>query len=435
MLDWTALTRALRHRNYRLFFAGQGTSLIGTWMTRVALSWWVYRLTNSTVILGLVAFAGQIPTFLLAPVGGVLVDRYNRHRVLLATQVLAMLQSSLLAALAFSGSTSVRAIMALAIFQGLINAVDTPARQALVVEMVETREDLPNAIALNSAMVNGARLIGPSVAGVLIAAFGEAGCFSIDALSYAAVILSLLAMRIAPKPRAHGSSRVWEELTAGLRYATESPPIRSILLLVAVVSLAGVPYTVLMPVFAVQILEGGPHTLGSLMTASGVGAVVGGLWLASRPSVLGLGRVITVAAGVFGVALVLFAFSRNQWLSMALLGVVGGAMLIQMAASNTVLQTIVDENKRGRIMSIYTMAFFGMVPFGSLLGGVLSEAIGAPLTIAAGGVLTLLAGLVFWRKLPELRRQVRPIYARLGVIPEIASGLNTSAELLGPQER
>ena len=290
-----AMGRALKHRNYRLFFVGQGISLVGTWLTRVATAWLVYRLTGSPLLLGIVGFAGQIPTFLLAPFAGVLVDRWNRHRVLVVTQVLAMVQSALLAWFALRGTITVWHVLALSAFQGLINAFDTPARQAFVVEMVEAREDLANAIALNSSMVNGARLIGPSVAGVLIALVGEGWCFAIDALSYVAVIASLLAMRLQPRAAAaRAPKRVLVELREGFRYAASFAPIRAILLLLAFVSLTGIPYTVLMPIFASQVLHGGPHTLGILMAATGVGAVAGALWLASRTTVLGLGRTLVV---------------------------------------------------------------------------------------------------------------------------------------------
>jgi MFS family permease len=408
--------RALRHRNYRLFFFGQGTSLIGTWLTRVAQSWLVYRLTGSALLLGIVGFAGQIPTFLLAPLAGVLVDRWDRHRVLVVTQVLATLQSALLAWFALRGTITVWHVLALSAFQGLINAFDTPARQAFVVEMVDRREDLPNAIALNSTMVNGARLLGPSVAGILIAMVGEGWCFFIDALSYVAVIASLVAMRLRPRPEPKPPRRVLVELREGLHYASSFAPIRAILLLLALVSLTGIPYTVLMPIFASQVLKGGPHTLGFLMAATGVGAVIGALWLAARTTVLGLGRTLSVAGALFGAALIAFSFSRAVWLSALLLMLAGGGMMVQMAASNTLIQTMVDEDKRGRVMSFYTMAFFGMMPFGSLAAGWLGARIGAPATVAWGGVATVLAVLVFVRKLPELRRQARPVYERLGIL-------------------
>ncbi|WP_437336042.1 MFS transporter [Sorangium sp. So ce394] len=425
--------RALRHRNYRLFFFGQGASLIGTWLTRVATSWLVYRLTNSALLLGVVGFAGQIPTFLIAPIAGVLVDRWDRHRVLVITQVLAMVQSALLAAFALTGTITVWHVLVLAAFQGVINAFDTPARQAFVVQMVEAREDLSNAIALNSSMVNGARLLGPSIAGVLIAAVGEGWCFAIDSISYLAVIASLLAMRIArPERRAAKRGDVLADLREGFRYVSSFAPIRAILLLLAVVSLTGMPYTILMPVFAGEVLHGGAYTLGLLMAASGVGAVAGALWLASRRSVLGLGRALWIAGALFGLGLVGFSFSRSVWLSAPLLALIGGGMMVQMAASNTLLQTIVEEDKRGRVMSFYTMAFFGMAPFGSLIAGWLGGRIGAPATVLWGGVATLAAIGVFVRKLPELRRLTRPIYVRLGILPEIAEALGQTTEMTSP---
>lgn len=430
-----AMGRALKHRNYRLFFFGQGTSLIGTWLTRVATSWLVYRLTGSALLLGVVGFAGQIPTFLLAPFAGVLVDRWNRHRVLVVTQALAMVQSALLAWFALRGTITVWHVLALSALQGLINAFDTPARQAFVVEMVDVRDDLANAIALNSSMVNAARLLGPSLAGVLIALVGEGWCFFIDAVSYLAVLASLLAMRLRPRAGARRPPRhVLVELREGLRYAGSFAPIRAILLLLALVSFTGIPYTVLMPIFASQVLHGGPHTLGLLMAATGVGAVAGALWLAARTTVLGLGRTLWIAGGLFGAALVGFALSRNLWLSTALLVVAGGGMMVQMAASNTLIQTMVDEDKRGRVMSFYTMAFFGMMPFGSLAAGWLGARIGAPATVAWGGVATMAAVALFVRKLPELRRQARPIYERLGILPVIADALNRTAELTRPPE-
>ncbi|HTV23349.1 MAG TPA: MFS transporter [Polyangiaceae bacterium] len=437
LLDLGRVRRALRHPNYRLFFIGQGVSLIGTWLTRVALGWWVFRLTGSELILGTVSFAGQLPTFLLAPLGGVVVDRYDRHRLLVLTQVLAMLQSVLLTLLALSGQANVAYILSLAVFQGLINAFDTPARQSFIVELVEAREDLPIAIALNSSMVNAARLVGPSFAGLLIAAFGEAGCFAIDSLSYLAVIASLLAMKVPKRERVKSSRRMFGDLGAGLAYAARSAPISAILLLVALVSLTGAPYTMLMPVLASQTLGGGAYTLGFLMAAAGAGAVMGALWLASRPSVLGLGRVMVITSLSFGVGLVLLSLARSLWIALPLLLVTGAGMMITLAASNTLLQTIVDEDKRGRVMSLYTMAFFGMVPFGSLLAGWLANHVGAPVTIFGGGVLTALGGLTFWRQLPALRRAVRPIYVRLGILPEaeVARGLQDAADMMRPPER
>ncbi len=429
------MLRALDHRNYRLFFSGQSISLVGSWMTRIATSWLVYRLTGSELLLGVVGFAGQIPSFLLAPFAGVLVDRWNRHRLLVATQVLAMLQSLALALLALTNTINIRHLILLSIIQGVINAFDMPARQAFVVEMIERREDLPNAIALNSSMVNAARLVGPSVGGVIIAAVGEGWCFMIDAVSYLAVIASLLAMSVAPRALKHArEGNMLRQLREGWTYAARFAPIRDVLILLALVSLVGMPYTVLMPVFANQVLKGGPNTLGLLMAASGVGALVGALFLASRKSVLGLGKYIPLTAGAFGAGLIAFSFSRSLWLSMILMVVTGLGFMVQMAASNTVLQTIVDEDKRGRVMSFYTMAFMGTAPFGSLLAGGVAERIGAPYTLMFGGVGCILGASWFALTLPKLRRDVRPIYVKIGILPEMAAGIHTTSELSVPPE-
>jgi MFS family permease len=430
------LVRALRHRNYRLFFSGQSVSLVGSWMTRIATSWLIYRLTGSALLLGLVGFAGQIPSFLLAPVAGVLVDRWDRHRLLVVTQVLAMVQSAALAALALSGVINLWHVLALSLFQGVINAFDMPARQAFVVEMVESRADLPNAIALNSSMVNAARLLGPSIGGVLIAAVGEGWCFLLDALSYLAVIASLLLMRLPQyERRTPPGAPILPELRQGWSYVASSPPIATILLLLALVSLVGMPYTVLMPIFASTVLHGGPHTLGFLMAATGVGALLGAVHLASRQSVLGLGRLIPATAALFGIGLVGFALSRWLWLSLLLLVVTGLGFMVQMAASNTLLQTLVDDDKRGRVMSFYTMAFMGTAPFGSLLAGSLAHRFGAPATLVGGGIGCILGALWFARSLPALRDQVRPIYRRLGILPEMTAGIQNATELSVPPQR
>jgi MFS family permease len=424
-----AILRALRHRNYRLFFGGQSVSLVGTWITRVATSWLVYRLTGSAVMLGLVGFFGQIPTFLLAPFAGVWVDRLNRYRVLVLTQVVSMLQSFALAALALGGGIRVWHVLALNVVQGIVNAFDTPARQAFLVEMVEDRADLPNAIALNSSMVNGSRLIGPSVAGVVIAAVGEGWCFLADGISYVAVIASLLFMRVQVRQREPTRTRVMHEMAEGFRYAFGFMPIRAALLLLALVSLMGMPYTVLMPVIAAQTLHGGAHTLGFLMGASGVGALAGALWLASRRSVLGLGRVIPIATAIFGAGLVAFGASRSLWLSLLLMVFTGGGFMVQMAASNTIIQTVVREELRGRVMAFYTMAFMGTAPFGSLLAGSVAARFGAPRTIMVGGVACIAGALLFARKLPELRAAVRPIYVQRGILPELAEGVGSATAL------
>jgi MFS family permease len=429
------ILRALGHKNYRLFFSGQSISLVGTWMTRIATSWLVYRLTGSALLLGVVGFAGQIPSFILAPFAGVLVDRWNRHRLLVATQALALLQSLGMAVLALSGRIKIWHIILLSIFQGLINAFDMPARQAFVVEMVEKREDLANAIALNSSMVNAARLLGPSLGGVIIAAVGEGWCFLLDAISYLAVIGSLMAMTITPRMvTATRDANIFQQLQEGWRYASRFAPIRDVLLLLSLVSLVGMPYTVLMPVFANDILRGGPSTLGLLMAASGVGALIGALFLAARKTVLGLGKFIPLMAGAFGAGLIVFSFSRRLWLSLLLMVVTGLGFMVQMAASNTVLQTIVEEDKRGRVMSFYTMAFMGTAPFGSLLAGSAAQRIGAPHTLLIGGVGCILGALWFATSLPALRRDVRPIYVKIGILPEMAAGIQHTSELSVPPE-
>ena len=422
-----SLLRALNSRNYRLFFSGQSVSLVGTWITRIATSWLVYRLTGSAFLLGVVGFCGQIPTLLLAPVAGVLVDRWNRHTILVVTQALSMLQSLALAILAFMGIITVADVLWLQIAQGIINAFDTPARQAFVVEMVENRADLPNAIALNSTMVNGSRIIGPSIGGVLIAAFGEGWCFMIDAISYIAVIWSLYAMVVNRAEREPITTRMSEELRTGFEYVTRSHPIRTILLLLSIVSVMGMPYTVLMPAIAAQTLHGGPHTLGFLMTASGAGAVAGALYLASRQTVLGLGRVISFATLTFGLGLIAFSLSHVLWLSLAILPFVGAGFMVQMASSNTILQTIVDERLRGRVMAFYAMAFLGTAPIGSLLAGVLAARIGAPATVFAGGVVCVFAAIWFATRLPMLRRVVHEIYVERGVIAAPEAGTSTGA--------
>jgi MFS family permease len=417
------MLRALSSRNYRLYFSGQGVSLVGTWMTRIATSWLVYRLTGSALLLGVVSFAGQIPTFVLAPFAGVLVDRVNRHRMLVWTQVLAMLQSFAMAGLALAGIITMPEVIALSLFQGLINAFDMPSRQAFLVEMVDRREDLGNAIALNSSLVNGARLLGPSIGGVVIAAVGEGWCFFIDGFSYLAVIASLLAMRVRPAaaPPA-GRGRGLHQLAEGWRYVTGFAPVRSILLLLALVSLMGMPYTVLMPVVVSSSLHGGPALLGVMMGASGVGALCGALYLAQRKTILGLGRVIVLMAGTFGAGLVAFSFSRAAWLSAACLVVVGFGMMVQMASSNTIIQTVVSDAMRGRVMSFYSMAFMGMAPFGGLLAGALAHRIGAPHTIAVSGAACVLAAAWFATRLPTLRPLMRPIYREIGILPPLEDG-------------
>ncbi|MGC1784372.1 MAG: MFS transporter [Acidobacteriaceae bacterium] len=409
--------RALRHRNFRLFFSGQSISLIGTWMTRIATAWLVYRLTGSAWLLGIVGFAGQIPTFLLAPFAGVWVDRLNRRQVLVVTQTLAMVQSLVLAALTLSHRVTIAEILWLSIFQGLINAFDMPGRQAFLVQMVEDRQDLGNAIALNSSMVNMARLVGPSLAGIVIAGFGEGYCFLIDGLSYLAVILSLLLMRLPQFVAKPVVVSMIDQLREGWAYVSKFVPIRTILLLFAMVSLMGMPFTVLMPIFAAKVLHGGPHTLGFLMGAVGTGALISAISLAFRKTVLGLGRVIAISAAVFGVGLIAFGFSKFLWLSLLLMLITGYGMMQGMAASNTIIQTIVPEDKRGRVMSYYTMAFVGMAPFGSLLAGGLAHLVGAPVTMMITGSFCIAGAIWFTTQLPNIRIHIRPVYRQLGILP------------------
>ncbi len=423
--------RALRHRNFRLFFGGQTISLIGTWMTRIATSWLVYRLTKSAMLLGTVGFAGQIPTFLIAPFAGVWVDRLDRRRVLVWTQTLAMIQSFALAALTLSGHITVAWILGLAVMQGLVNAFDMPGRQAFMVQMVGDRADLGNAIAINSSMVNMARLIGPSLAGLVIAATNEGWCFFIDGVSYIAVIASLLMMQLNVAAIRRAATSTFHEMKEGWSYVSGFLPIRTILMLFAVVSLMGMPFVVLMPIFAANVLRGGPHTLGFLMGAMGVGALISALSLAARKSVRGLIRTIPIASAVFGLGLIGFGLSHSFWFSMLTVSIAGMGMMQGMAASNTIIQTLVSEDKRGRVMSYYTMAFVGMAPFGSLLAGTMASAIptasvrflggivltGAQWTVMINGAVVVLGAAWFFTRLPAVREVVRPIYQEMGIIP------------------
>jgi MFS family permease len=417
--------QSFQYRNYRLFFSGQSISLIGTWIQRIATPWLVYHLTDSAFLLGLVGFAGQLPTFIIAPFAGVLTDRWNRYYILIGTQIAAMIQALILAFLYFTGTIAVWHIVLLSIFLGIVNAFDVPARQSFVVEMVEKKEDLGNAIALNSSMVNGARLLGPSIAGVLITFTGEGICFLLNGISYLFVIVSLLLMKVAPRKPNSQNAHVLSELKEGFSYAFGFAPIKYIILLLALVSLMGMPYTILAPVFAKEILHGGSHTFGFLMGASGLGALTGALYLASRKNVLGLVRIIPMAAGIFGLGLITFSLSRFLSLSLVLMVITGLGMMLQMASSNTIIQTIIDDDKRGRVMSFYTMAFMGTAPFGSFMAGALAKIIGAPNTILIGGIFCILGALVFARKLPELKKMVRSA---------VLSGIQTTTEIKVPTE-
>ncbi len=400
-------------------------------MQRIAMPWLVYHMTGSELLLGIVSFAGQIPTFLLAPLAGVITDRLNRYHVLITTQIISMIQASLLAWLTLSGSIEIWQIIILSIGLGCVNAFDVPARHSFVVDMVGNKDDLGNAIALNSLMFNGARILGPSIAGILLAATSEGICFLINALSYIFVIGSLVMMSLEKKKVIEAKSRILGDLKEGLDYTFGFSPIKHLLILLSIVSLTGMSYTVLMPVFAKEVLQGGSQTYGFLMGASGIGALIGALYLASRTTVLRLGRVVPAAAILFGLSLIMLSFSRIFSIAVVLMVFVGAGMMLQTAASNTILQTITEDDKRGRVMSFYTMAVMGTAPFGSLLAGAFAKAFGTPLTIMAGGISTIIGALIFLRKLPELRKLVRPIYIKMGIIPEVARGIQDATDRSG----
>jgi MFS family permease len=420
--------RALRHPNFQLFFAGQLISLIGTWMQTVAQSWLVYRLTGSTLLLGTVGFAGQIPVFLIAPIGGAIADRTNRHRVVIATQTASMVLAFILAVLTLTHRIQVWEIMVLAAGLGIVNAFDIPARQAFLMDMVG-REDLMNAIALNSSMFNGARILGPAVAGIVVAWVGEGWCFFANAISYIAVIAGLLMMKVKHPANLANEGSPIEHIIEGFRFVLDKAPIKSILLLLGLVSLVGMPYSVLMPVFAKEILHGGARELGMLMGATGIGALLGALSLAARVGVRGLGRLIAICAGGFGVSLILFSSSRYFWLSMVFLVPVGFTMMVQMASSNTLLQSMVPDQMRGRVIALYSMMFMGMAPFGAFFAGAIAHRIGAPWTVAIGGVACIAGSIAFWLDLPNFRAQARELVLAQGMTAGSPSGEVTSGGL------
>jgi MFS family permease len=428
--------RALTHRNFQLFFSGQLISLIGTWMQTVAQSWLVYRITKSSLLLGSVGFASQIPVFLVAPIGGMVADRVNRQRVVIATQTASMILAFILAVLTLSNIVTVPEIFVLAALLGVVNAFDIPGRQSFLVDMVG-REDLMNAIALNSSMFNGARVIGPAIAGILVAKIGEGWCFFANGVSYIAVIIGLLLMKIECVRRSKSDSPL-ADIVEGFRWASQTGPIRMLLLLLGLVSLVGMPYTVLMPVFADRILHGGASgaasflhakdpgavRLGVLMGATGVGALLGALTLALRSGVRGLGRLIVITCAGFGLSLIVFAASKNFWLSATLLVPVGFCIMLQMACSNTLIQTMVPDVLRGRVMSVYSMMFMGMAPFGALLGGALADRLGAPVTVAIGGAASIVGAILFGRKLPVFRGEARQL-----IIAQAVAGGEPSEEM------
>ncbi|MFZ0285761.1 MAG: MFS transporter [Terriglobales bacterium] len=407
-IQLSATLRALRHRNFQLFFSGQLISLIGTWMQTVAQAWLVYRLTGSSLLLGAVGFASQFPVFLVAPLGGIVADRYHRQRVVIATQVFSMILALILAGLTLTGVVQVWHIFVLSALLGVVNAFDIPGRQAFLVDMVG-KEDLMNAIALNSSMFNGARIIGPAIAGILVARIGEGWCFFTNGVSYIAVIVGLWMMRVSPPSYADHRVSPWEHIIEGFRFVSRTAPIRALLLLLGLVSLVAMPYTVLMPIFADRILHGGARELGILMGATGVGALLGALTLAAKTGVHGLGRWVAFSCGAFGVSLILFSFSHNFWLSTALLLPVGFFMMLEMSASNTLIQAMVPDHLRGRVMAVYSMMFMGLAPFGALFAGALADRLGAPITVAMGAVAAVGGAALFGLRLPRIRVEARQL--------------------------
>ena len=429
------MIRAFRHRNFRLYFSGQSISLIGTWVQQIALSWTVYQLTRSSFLLGLVSFAGQLPLFVLTPFAGVLVDRFNRHRILIITQTLAMIQALMLAVVVSTGMLHIWNLILLNVLAGAILAVDLTARQAFIVDMVGSGRDLPNAVALNAFIINGGRMLGPAIAGLLLTVVSTAVCFYLNAISYIPVITALVAMQVRKQPAPPANSSAVEDLVEGIRYAAGFPPISAVLMLVGLVSLVGLPYAVLMPIYAAEVLHGNAHTLGWLMAAPGIGALVATLYLASRKSIYGAGPRISVGAIMFGGGLIGVGLARNLGFALTALACVGLGMIVQLATSNTILQTIVEDDKRGRVMSLYTTALMGMAPFGSLMAGAIAHRTGAQLTIACGGIICLGAGLLFAIQIPKLRPMVLPIYRRKGIIPQVAEGLQNASALLRSERR
>jgi len=413
---WRATLRSLRHRNFQLFFSGQFISLVGTWMQNIAQDWLVYRLTGSAVLLGVVGFVSQIPIFLLGPLGGIVADRFNRQRIVIATQASSMVLALILAVLTLTGWIRVWEIMVIASLLGVVNAFDIPARQSFLIEMVG-REDLLNAIGLNSSMFNGARVVGPAIAGILVATIGEGWCFFANGISYIAVIAGLLMMRITHKVELEHRGSALENIVEGFRFARQTVPVRSLLLLIGLISLGATPYTVLMPIFAGRILHGDARTLGILMGSTGVGALLGALTIASKKTVQGLGRFLWIASILLGTNLILFSISRHMWLSVAPLALVGFAVMTAAGSTNTLLQAMSPDRLRGRVMSLYSMMFVGMTPIGALLAGLVAAKLGAPWTVAIGGIACLLGGSLFARHLPAIRGEARRLMRAQGMMP------------------
>jgi MFS family permease len=408
------MVRSLKHRNFKLFFSGQMISLVGTWMDNIAEAWLVYRLTGSSLLLGTVAFAGQIPIFLLGPLGGLVADRWDRRSIIVGTQVSSMILAFILSFLTLTKRVMVWEVIVLAALMGVVNAFDVPARQSFLVEMVG-REDLMNAIALNSSMFNSARVIGPSVAGILVASFGEGWCFFANAVSYIAVIAGLLLMRVQKSVIEKHDASPWEHIAEGFRFVRRTGPIRALLLLTGLISIVALPYSVLMPIFAARILHGNARTLGVLMGATGIGALLGALLLASRTKLQGLAKLVAISCASFGTSLILFSFSRWYPLSVLLLVPVGFFVMVQMASTNTLIQSMVPDRLRGRTMAVYSMMFLGMAPIGALLSGTLADRVGAPWTVAIGGIGAIIAAAIFARNLPKIRVQARELIIAQGL--------------------
>jgi MFS family permease len=434
VFELPAMFRALRHRNFRLFFMGQGISLIGTWLQSTAMSWLVYRLTGSAFLLGVVGFCSTLPLFVLSPFAGVLSDRWKRRTILRFTQSLALIQASIIAVLVMTNTVQPWHIIGLSLFLGIINSFDVPARQSFMMEMVDDNNDLSNAISLNSALVNSARLIGPAIAGILIALVGEGACFTLNALSFIAVIYALNQMKVRDRAMTHKNERILSGLKTGFEYVIGFRPIRSILLNMSLVTLIGLPYVTLMPVFAKNVFHGGPHTMGFLISSIGAGALCGAVYLASRKNVLGLGRYIYMAGILYGTAMAVFSFTPLMPVAMLVLFFSGAGMVVMIAASNTILQTISDEDKRGRVMSFWSLTA-GMSTFGNLIYGSLASAIGAPRAVTVGGCIVVIGARVFSRELPKLREIVRPIYIKHGIIKELNAGIYAAANPVGIIEK
>lgn len=414
---------SLQSRNYRLYFTGQGISLIGTWMQNIALSWLVYRLTGSVFLLGLIGFTTQIPTFILSPFTGVLTDKYNRLRIMILAQVFFMIHAAIMTILVLFNMIEVWHIIVLSLLFGVISAFDAPARQSLVIDLIDKKEDLGNAIALNSAIFNGARLIGPAIAGITIAAVGEGICFLLNTLSFVAVIAALVQIRIPFKLPIVNTDNFIKSMKDGFNYTFQSMPIRTMILLLAILSLAGFPFIVLLPAYAKEILGGGAGALGFLMSALGGGALTGAIYMASRKSVLGISKIISLNTCLLGVTIVLFSFSSNTTFSLLILFAAGLSMILSLAALNTLLQTIAEEEMRGRVMSFYAMALMGTQPIGSLLAGSTASGIGIPHTLLIGGLITVAAGVWFEVNRKSMKKYIRQTYISKGILPGFSDDL------------